>query len=584
MPNIYTEAAEILLAHKSGSLKSYIYSSNNAISSKNSRASPARLYALIMETLKYQDILNEVLKNSGLLAIEKKLHPTLAILLLHDHLLLRPGKDSIALSTAHPLRAAILKHKARLSAELTRARIRRGFATIEALKEALKSEEKASLNIVRWVRVNTLKSTIEAILNTSPFDTFTKVETLQELLQSKRGDGNQKLYHIDKHIPNLLAFPVSLTQLLTNHHLYTTGALILQDKASCFPAHILNPHPGSFVVDACAAPGNKTTHLAAILTSTCDSHGKGKITAFERDPRRSQILSKMVNKAGADRIVEIHNATDFLKSDPRTDPHLGYTTHLLLDPSCSGSGITAREKLESSIAIFRPLEIVDRKSKKRKRPITPSIEPENEQQFTAVSNEDASALETRLKTLSTFQLTLLLHALSFPHAKRVTYSTCSIYAQENEHVVVEALLSPIAKERGWTIDSQLEMLTGWQRRGLRDEVQKKAEEVLNDNKPGSTKSLDETWIEEVRKGCVRCTEDDATGGFFVACFIREVATENSEEPPLYESAAKEIESEGNSEGTYEEWEGFGDEKNEVPSVARPSQDATLGKKKKRRSK
>ena len=36
----------------------------------------------------------------------------------------------------------------------------------------------------------------------------------------------------------------------------------LQSKSSCMPAHALNPEPGWTVLDACAAPGNKTTHLA----------------------------------------------------------------------------------------------------------------------------------------------------------------------------------------------------------------------------------------------------------------------------------------------------------------------------------
>lgn len=35
-----------------------------------------------------------------------------------------------------------------------------------------------------------------------------------------------------------------------------------QSKASCMPAHALAPEPGWDVLDACAAPGNKTTHLA----------------------------------------------------------------------------------------------------------------------------------------------------------------------------------------------------------------------------------------------------------------------------------------------------------------------------------
>ena len=38
--------------------------------------------------------------------------------------------------------------------------------------------------------------------------------------------------------------------------------VLMQSKASCLPAHALAPQPGWHVLDACAAPGNKTTHVA----------------------------------------------------------------------------------------------------------------------------------------------------------------------------------------------------------------------------------------------------------------------------------------------------------------------------------
>lgn len=84
---IYHEAAHILTTHseQSGSLKSRIYNNNlntnvkddknklfRAGNTKKSKHDRARLYALIMETLKYQDILNEVIKNSGILKLEKR--------------------------------------------------------------------------------------------------------------------------------------------------------------------------------------------------------------------------------------------------------------------------------------------------------------------------------------------------------------------------------------------------------------------------------------------------------------------------------------------------------------------------------
>jgi hypothetical protein len=69
----------------------------------------------------------------------------------------------------------------------------------------------------------------------------------------------------DAHIENLLLFhPQSQ---LTDTPEYSDGRLILQDKASCFPAVVLAPpaYPESVIIDATAAPGNKTSHLSALV-------------------------------------------------------------------------------------------------------------------------------------------------------------------------------------------------------------------------------------------------------------------------------------------------------------------------------
>jgi 16S rRNA C967 or C1407 C5-methylase (RsmB/RsmF family) len=76
----------------------------------------------------------------------------------------------------------------------------------------------------------------------------------------------------DEHIPELLQFH-PLTQFHDDECL-SAGQVILQDKASCFPARVLNPpaEDGTHVIDATAAPGNKTSHLSAIMK------GKGKVS------------------------------------------------------------------------------------------------------------------------------------------------------------------------------------------------------------------------------------------------------------------------------------------------------------------
>lgn len=43
--------------------------------------------------------------------------------------------------------------------------------------------------------------------------------------------------------------------------------LMLHLQASCFPAFLLSPTQGSHVIDTCAAPGNKTSHLASIMNN-----------------------------------------------------------------------------------------------------------------------------------------------------------------------------------------------------------------------------------------------------------------------------------------------------------------------------
>ena len=78
----------------------------------------------------------------------------------------------------------------------------------------------------------------------------------------------------DQHILDLLLFPPQ-----TQFHedlAYTSGRIILQDKASCFPATVLAPpaRDDCVVIDATAAPGNKTSHLSALMQN------KGKASIF----------------------------------------------------------------------------------------------------------------------------------------------------------------------------------------------------------------------------------------------------------------------------------------------------------------
>lgn len=180
------------------------------------------------------------------------------------------------------------------------------------------------MELSRYVRVNTLKTTMEDAVDYLKRDGFTYLGEAGKLEDLTLKEKN---FVKDLHLPNLLVFSPKMD--FHDHFLYKAGHVILQDKASCLPAFALSPPPGSHVIDACAAPGNKTSHLAAIMKN------KGKLFAFDLDAKRLATMSTLLLRAGVtcDQLAN----QDFLKVDPES-PQYKDVEFILLDPSCSGSG------------------------------------------------------------------------------------------------------------------------------------------------------------------------------------------------------------------------------------------------------
>ena len=302
----------------------------------------------------------------------------------------------------------------------------------------------------RYVRINTLKTTPQEV-----------VETLPKDLGSSGGSDKDELeIYVDEHVPDLLVLSPSIMSRLYDHDLVKSGKIVLQDKSSCFSALVLaygsrngggDLAKGDYI-DACAAPGNKTSHLAALVSkqiaaSSSDSnsskqskkrHKKNKkpkagIFAFDRSSARVKILRDRLGDIvpGNDEFVEMNPLhQDFLKADG-TDDRFKSVSSILLDPSCSGSGI-----------VNAPDRLADDGDSK-----------------------------SRIQSLSNFQLVALKHAMtSFPKVDRIVYSTCSLHEEENEQVVAAAL-KEVHGEGSEADDGMLWTLTKpacldhWKRRG-----------------------------------------------------------------------------------------------------------------------
>ena len=107
--------------------------------------------------------------------------------------------------------------------------------------------------------------------------------------------------------------------------LWRTGAVQPQSRASMLVSRMLGPNPGERVLDLCAAPGGKTTHLAALMENA------GEVVAVERHPGRASALERTVARMKTSCVrVEVGDATG-----PRAD---GPFDRILVDPPCSGLG------------------------------------------------------------------------------------------------------------------------------------------------------------------------------------------------------------------------------------------------------
>jgi 16S rRNA (cytosine967-C5)-methyltransferase len=163
------------------------------------------------------------------------------------------------------------------------------------------------------------------------------------------------------------------------------GLFMPQSRAAQAVARLLDPQPGERVLDLCAAPGGKTTHLAALMRN------EGEIVAVERHAGRADALRRTAARMGAT-IIEVRTAD-------AAEPQAETFDRVLVDPPCSDLGTLAS----------RP----DARWRKAGRP------------------EALSELQARILTAG---------AGAVRPGGSLVYATCTISPTENERVI-EAFLA-----------------------------------------------------------------------------------------------------------------------------------------------
>ena len=106
----------------------------------------------------------------------------------------------------------------------------------------------------------------------------------------------------------------------------------VQDEASMLIAHLLDPQPGDKILDACAAPGGKTTHIATLTGN------QASITALDKYPQRVELIKQGAERIGCQKIEarcwDLTEKPDFLEPES--------FDRILVDAPCSGLGVLRR--------------------------------------------------------------------------------------------------------------------------------------------------------------------------------------------------------------------------------------------------
>lgn len=170
-------------------------------------------------------------------------------------------------------------------------------AYVESLKQPYKS----------GIRLNTLK------LNAEKFKKLSEFEL--------------------KNIPWIEnAFYYGENDIPSKHPYYYAGLYYIQEPSAMTPAFLFDVKPGDRVLDLCAAPGGKSTALAAKL------QGKGVLVSNDVSNSRAKALLKNIELFGVKNAIVVSESTDKL-----AERFYGYFDKILVDAPCSGEGMFRKQ-------------------------------------------------------------------------------------------------------------------------------------------------------------------------------------------------------------------------------------------------
>ncbi len=207
--------------------------------------------------------------------------------------------------------------------------------------------------------------------------------------------------------PHFVEFHTFPTEALAQGHCY------IQDPSTAIACQLLDPQPGEKILDVCAAPGGKTSHIAELMRN------RGGIVACDRAAERVRVLEENLARLGAG-IARVFRFDWTCGRIPKEIVAIAPFDRVLIDAPCSNTGVMRRR-----VDVRWRIRAAD---------------------FVRMQKQQLKIVRTALGLLKTGGV--------------LVYSTCSLEPEENEKVV-QQLLREFANSRRMEVQSSLPFRDGF---------------------------------------------------------------------------------------------------------------------------
>lgn len=181
--------------------------------------------------------------------------------------------------------------------------------------EAEKLCEANNRRPILCLRVNKLKTTTEELLN------YLKEKNITF----------RSLNYLD------YFFTIKLMSKIYTDELFKAGYFTIQDISAGLVSHLVNPKENELILDICAAPGGKTSHISELMNN------RGKIIAIDKYLSRTEIMRSNFERLGVRNALIIHDDISNPSNNLLKEELLGKVDKILVDAPCSGLGVLSKK-------------------------------------------------------------------------------------------------------------------------------------------------------------------------------------------------------------------------------------------------